>query len=473
MMRGVSADPEARLSNQPTPILSRAAQLLSVDGIGSRRDYALTLGTEFGVLASSLIVLRLAASYWGADAFGEYVLARRTITTLSLATSLSTALAVTRYIAAAGRRSARYEQRAYLLGGILIVSVSCAITLSLFTLFAKPVTAALFGAADLVPLSRSVALAIVGLVLHGVAYGTLRGLLSMRRANALQFVNLGAIPLACFSWPGLSPSSLIRLLGLSWCLTSIAALLLVTRRPKGQPVGGNYTMPAARELLVYGTLRLPAEVALGALFGLPVTLAAHFGGVVEAGQVGVAVSILSSVGAVFAPLGNIILPSLSGVVNSSGRTRVRVAMGRLLVICLAVTALLVGALEALARPVVLLIGGPGLAPAVPFVRVVLLGAVPYVVYVVLRNVLDALHVRPLNAKNLAGGLLTFLVAAASTGSASSIPVCLVLGMVVLGCLSMWDAHSVLHGDLRLRRRADITGLAQTSADPESMRAEGD
>jgi O-antigen/teichoic acid export membrane protein len=412
-------------------------------GIGRGRDYVLTFGTEFAVLSSSLLVLRLAATYWGPAGFGEFVLARRTINLVALPVLLGLGLAVTRYMAAAGSGAARCCGRAYALGATAIVAVTSAVALALFNIFARPLAVVLFSGAAYVGLVRSVSIAIVGAALHSVAYGVYRGRLEMGKANLLQFVNLALAPLLSLATPGRSPAAVVMTIGALWCAGAIVALVYALWDRSSTRLTLGDLKESGRELLFYGAPRFPGEIALGALFALPVTVAAHLGGMIAAAKIGVAVSILSMIGSVFSPVGHILLPTVTCAARGEGLAQIRVAIKHLLGLFLAATTVFVIAIEFVASPLLRIAIGQDFVMAAPIVRIVVVAAIPYIAYIVLRNVLDALHLRPLNAKNLLVALAVFAVLAYLSASVTGVALALGASILTLGLLSTWDARRLL------------------------------
>jgi O-antigen/teichoic acid export membrane protein len=109
------------------------------------------------------------------------------------------------------------------------------------------------------------------------------------------------------------------------------------------------------------------------------------------------------------------------------------------------TAVFVLVVEFLAPFILRVLIGADFTAAVPAVRIVLLAAPAYVVYIVLRNVLDALHIRPLNAKNLGLAVLLFAFISFAWGSAAAVPWAVLASVLLLGALSARDAHVCLGG----------------------------
>lgn len=422
--------------------------LVSLARLGRTRDYTLTFVTEFATLGCSLAALKLAAVAWGAAGFGEYVLARRTLSLLQLPILCGMSVAVTRYVARARSGAVPGAERRYFTAGLLASVTSVGFALLALNAVPGPVAALLLGSSSYSSMVRALSLAIAGLGLHGVAYGFLRGRLSMIRANALQALNLGIIPVGALAAARWGVVAVVTVTGLAWCVVSgVAAGLILRRTPCAKGARGGIR-GAVRELVGYGLPRVPGEFALGALFTLPVTVAVHYRGVTMAGFIGLAVALVTMMGSLFAPLGQILLPAVTARAARGDRHGIEGDAWRVTGLCLVIAAAGAVAVEGLAGWLIPRFFGREFWGSVPVIRIVTLGALPYVGYVVLRNVLDALHTAPLNAKNLIVALGLFLITALLAGSAEAVPVALTVALFGLGGLSAWDAHRLL-GSVRL------------------------
>lgn len=409
--------------------------------MASLRDYGITFAAEFVTLAAGLLVLRLAASNWGTVGFGEYVLVRRTLSLLQLPILCNMGIAISRYVAIAGVQAGRHTSATYLLAATAVAlgaSLACAAVL---LLLAGPVASLMFGSARFAPDIRVIAIALPGLVLHGVAYGYYRGRLQLLAANALQVLNLALMPLAAMAIPGASVRQAVLALAIAWNVVALAFMvlpLLAARAERRDGIGD-----AIAELLRFGAPRVPGEFALVALFSLPTVITAHLGGLEQAGFVGLGVSLLSMVGSMYAPLGQIVLPSVSAMAASGETGTLRRDVRRLWLASVTTGAAIVVVLAVGARLLVTLYVGAAFLPAVPVVRLVLLAGVPHITYVVLRNVLDALDPRPLNARNLVVALGVFVAVALAIGRPEAVGAALTAGVTVLGSLSFRDANRLL------------------------------
>ncbi len=406
------------------------------------RDHLVTLATELLVMSASLVVLKLAAAYTDAAGFGEFVLARRMIGLVQLPALCGIGLALTRSVAMGIERRGPGSQWGYFDAALLITSATGGVAAALLLLAARPFALLTMGGAEYAPLARAIAPGVLGLVLHGVAYGLLRGRQTMIPANVVQAVNLGLIPLVVFGVGGLAIPTLILCIG-SGQLFVAAAVLLWLRLKGPRPALGSTIRGDAAELLRYGAPRVPGEFVLGALSALPVTAAAHYAGPAEAGRVGLGLSLLSLIGSLFAPLGQVMLPAISARIAAGRIDGLGRVVWGLTLVCAGLTALGAVGLELLAPWLLPAVFGPGFAQAVTPVRIIVLGAVPYVIYIVLRNVLDAIHAAPLNAGNLAVALAVLGLVILARPGASTVPYGVLAAMTVLGLLTVWRTRRAL------------------------------
>jgi O-antigen/teichoic acid export membrane protein len=414
---------------------------------GGLGDYAVTFATEGLTLVLGLAVFKLAAVYWGPSGFGEYVLARRGVGLIYLPVSCGMGLAVTRFVAAMSTGGS--SPWAVLRAGSAIVAIATAGALALLNLAPELSGRLLFGEDGHAGLIRAVSLASTGMVMHGLAYAFFRGRSRLMSANALQLVNLGIVPVLVFARPGVAVELVVAALGVVWILTALTALTV--SRLRDQPAAGPVADPnLMRDMAKYGLPRVPGELALSALFALPAVMVAHAAGVVPAGHLSFSISILTMIGSVFAPIGVIVLPSLSAAIAGGKSAALWTDAKRMVLACVAGAMAMILVIEWLAPTLVTVGLGPEFAGAVSVVRVVAPAGIPFVVYVVLRNMLDAAAVQPHNARNLVLAVVTLLVIGFALGSPASIPGALVAALVLLGSLTLRDTRRVL---MEVTRRA--------------------
>jgi O-antigen/teichoic acid export membrane protein len=196
-------------------------------------------------------------------------------------------------------------------------------------------------------------------------------------------------------------------------------------------------------LLRFGLPRVPGEFALVGLFAIPTLLAVRSQGVVAAGQFSAALSILTTASGAFAPVGLVILPRASAQVATGDMAGLRRLVLKILGlgILLATIGVVVG--ELLIPPFVTWYFGAAFVPAIPIFRTVLLGAVPYAVYILMRSILDALDVKAVNSRNLIITLGVVVILCLVNRSITWTSWSIVASLLLLGLLTLRDTFTRL------------------------------
>jgi O-antigen/teichoic acid export membrane protein len=412
-----------------------------------RKVYLGTIITEFLTMCGQLISYKLAAAYLGKDGFSEYALAKRTISLLLPVALLGLAVAIPRYVAFSGAEALRKDRNSYFAAGMVILAVSLAASLGLLNVFKHAAAYLFFGSSSYSYLIAPMSIMVAGLGLHAVCYGYFRGRLEMARANAFQFFNLGLMPLGVFPLFGKSAPELFTALGVSMAAVSLVFGLGGIR----MDASGGDIFREIKELLKYGLGRVPADILQLALLTGPALIAAHLQGVQVAGLVAFSTSILTMIGSLFVPVGAVLLPEASQMM---GRGDVLGLRRRVLQVSKAVVLLVAAltvAVELFAADGLRLCLGNSFTGGAGIVRIVVLAAVPYSIYVGLKTVLDAGSTKAINSRNALLAFLLFLGASASV-YIGLFPAAYILGffvasLYVLGGLTLLEVREMCGGRL--------------------------
>ena len=430
-----------------------------------RSQLTWTLITELVVMAAGILVLKLAAQFLGAVGFGEYTLTRRAIALLYLPLVLGLGIAAPRYIAIATAGALPgYSARSFAVATLTAGLLPALIVIVLMNLSPGGASAVLFGSTSMSFLVPAATIALAGLTMHSMTYAILRGRGDMNLANGLQLVNNGIVPVTAFMFVPHYAPTVLTATGVTWMLTSVAALVGIMTRDRTKEITERPLGDHLRILLRFGVPRVPGEFALVGLFALPALIALRTQGVVAAGQFSAGMSLLSLVAGVFGPVGLVMLPRASAQAASGDLHGLRRIVLKMLAagIVLAIAAVAIG--EILIPPFVRWYFGKDFIPAIPVFRMCLLGAIPYVIYVLLRNILDALDVRAVNSRNLLITLALLLILCAVRTDIMSMATSLLIALTLLGVLSLWETQA------RLGRRALTAHVSDSPSIPLTVPA---
>lgn len=406
-----------------------------------RIQLAWTLLTEFIVTLSGVLILKLAASMLGPVGFGEYALGRRVVGLLYLPLIMGLGIAAPRYIAIARTAVLKEYAESSFAFATLTAGLLPALVVVLILNVAPAMTSQLiFGSPDLTHMIAPASVALAGITLHSMVYAIHRGRSEMGFANALQLVNLGLVPLGAFIFGQRTAAGVLGTTGISWLVFAGAALVHVIYLERNNWHGSVSVRQHLRILLRFGLPRVPGEFALVGLFALPSLIAVRTQGVVIAGQLSAAMSLLTIASGSFAPVGLVILPRASAQAASGDIAGVRQLVLRILVggTMLSIAGVVLG--EVLIPPFIRWYFGAAFITAIPVFRTCLLGAIPYVVYVLMRNILDALDVRPINTRNLVISLALLVVLCFIRSGIMWMAWSLVASLTLLGILTLREVY---------------------------------
>lgn len=372
-----------------------------------KKDLLLTFFTESIVLISGLLVYKFAANLVGKDAFSQYALCRRTVSLILPALTMGLTVGIPRYIAYASSNS-RYQHRDnYFLAGISILFTSVLIFTGILNIFKSSFALLLFANAEYDNFIFPVSLMLIGLTLHAACYSYYRGRLFMVRANILQLLNSGVIPLIVFIFqPDII--SVLSVTGLCWIVTSATALLLVFRNLEWHNTKS--LISCAKELFTYGIQRVPGDFGMAALISLPAIITAHISGIKEAGYVAFGTTILNMTGAIFAPLGLVFLPKASQLIAGKNMSKLKDYIRKLALLTFLLTLAGLVSFEIFANVIIKIYLGETFGELVLVARIIMSGCLAYTFYVSMRSILDAFYVKSVNTINILVSLTIMLTA---------------------------------------------------------------
>lgn len=408
-------------------------------------------------MASGFFLLKVVASTLGPAGFGEYALSRRATGLLYLPLVMGLGIAAPRYIAIArAGAQAGYSAGRFALATLAVGLLPAAALALVLVVVPEASARLLFGSAALAPLVPATSVSLAGIAVHSIVYAVYRERSEMGPANTLQAINLGIVPLAVFGMADSSAAAVLTATGAIWLTTGMLGVmhLLLRARSESPPdvsIGGHAWL-----LLRFGLPRVPGEFALVGLFAIPTLIAVRAHGVVEAGQLSAAMSLLTIVSGAFAPVGLILLPRVSAQAATGDIDGVRQLVMRILGggVLLAGAGVVVGEI---AIPLFIRwYFGPDFLAATAVFRACLLGAVPFAIYVLLRNVLDALDVKAVNSRNLVVSLAILVVLCLIRRDLLWMSLSLVASLAVLAALSLRDASVRLRAPLPSRAAATVS-----------------
>jgi O-antigen/teichoic acid export membrane protein len=433
-----------------------------------RFNYATTFLAEGLVIGSYLLAFKLIAAYAGTQGFGEYSLSRRTLSLLMPLVVLGADLGIARYVSYAEEEKSG-KSPGYAAASLILLAAGVAAVSVVLLVAAGFWSQVFFGSERYASLVLALPVLLGGGGLHAVAYGYLRGLHRIQAANVLMAVNMGLVPLAAIVLFHTSVAWILYAMGIGWTIASGLALVRLRFNFTG-------IKERLREMTRFGIPRMPGDFFSLLLFAMPGILIAQAADIRVAGIVAFGVAAVSMIGSGLTPVSFLLLPAAARLLAAGKVRQLRTEVIEVVGLTLAGTLIVVVLLEVFAGPIVNIYLGPSFSSGVNILRLTLIGALPWAAYVTLRSVIDAHHVRPINARNLAISFLFALVLAFAfrrvADPTTGAVLAFVLGLWVLAGLTMLEVNRIamIYAGPRDRSARGLARIAMMAALPVAILA---
>ena len=357
-------------------------------------NYIVTFFVEFLVLLLGFLVFRMASEKLAGVGFSEFTLARRNISFLQPLLMLGLGVAVPRYM------SINKERDSYL-PSALMVMMGIGILFLLGLVSSRNVISILFfGNTEYNFLIFPLALLLVTYGFHSVIYGYLRGKGELYLANVFQLINIGIVPVLTMFFAQ-EVESYMYFNALTIAIVSIVFSVFIFLKNQIK-FNRSLLKEDSLELLGYGMPRIFGDFALLALLTIPAYVVLYLQHNLSAGgDIAYAITLFNLVGAAFGPISLVLLPEISKFLAESRIDLISKRFYFFVFSSLLLTAAGYLFFILFHESILNLLLGKNYRHAIfEIARIILMGSFGYVIYIVLRSFLDAIHVKAKNSVNI-------------------------------------------------------------------------
>ena len=370
------------------------------------KNYVITFGTEIIILFLSFVIFRVANERMTDVAFSEYALSRRNISFLQPLLMIGLGVAVPRYVSIHPKRDS------FLPASLILMAIVSFLFLIGMTLGSHFFSMLFFGHLSYQTYILPLCLLLIGYGFHAILYGYLRGKKEVYFSNLIQLVNIGFLPISVL----LFTQNVQLLLWLNGLFLLVSCVIFGLTIFIQRQINMDYQslLEDAKLMLKFGLPRILGDFALLAMLTIPTYIVLSLQkNVLTGGDVAYSITLLNLVGAAFGPLSLVLLPEIGGFLAEK---RIDLIKKRFYVFVLSSFILtVIGYLafyffhEFILN---LLLGKDHRNEIFDIAQIVLLGSFGYVLYIILRSFLDAIHVKAKNATNLLISLAIYIALAA-------------------------------------------------------------
>ncbi len=368
------------------------------------KDIVMTTITSLITIISMIFIMRFLAKGLGPEEFGAYSLARRIISNIAPLATLSVGIALARYIAMTNENKLRSS---YVVSSIISVGTALVLLLIIAVSVSKQLSYLIFHSNEYLNLYYASFFFLSGYSIFFITYSSFRGMQKFSAANSLQLCLMAIIPLiVSYNFVYKKSSSLIVfLMGIAFYLSLIPLVLIImkTKLPRLSDIRSS-----TKTLLNYSLPRVPGGFALAGLLTLGPLLAGYIGGLKEAGFFVVGQSVFRIMESAIVGFGLVALPKVSQLLAADKVEFLKSKIEDILIMIFQLGLFVTIHTFIWSKEIVLVWLGSEYINAVPIMKIIILSLGPYLGYVVLRSIVDAVEVRAINTFNL---FLSLVIAA--------------------------------------------------------------
>jgi O-antigen/teichoic acid export membrane protein len=367
-------------------------------------DVLLTGVTQVLILLANLFMVSLVSNWMGLVALGEYLLLKRVSAWLLTATQLGLGVALPREIAHACEDT-KVRAKQYF-AAALVVLVPLLAVVSMVALLASKTVAQLCFGSPKIDLVYALVLLLTGSCLQTIVFAYYRGLQRMRLANFVQLGGLVAVPLLAFAAErsSHSPALLIEATGIGMAVISIVWAVPIIFKSRNFR---SHFVPDAGRLLGYGVVRVPGDIACGALLTLGPVMVSHYTSMEQLSYMLLGVTCLSMASLAFWPVVMLLLAKVSNLLGAGRSEDVKEYVQHLRSAVIQLSALVMTQAFIFVGPLARWWLGASYLPGLPVICIIMFAIPGFMYYYTMRSVLDAASTTPYNTRNVMLALAIF------------------------------------------------------------------
>ena len=399
------------------------------------RDMVYTTATSIFTIIFLVLTVKFLANGLGAEEFGAYSLARRILSLIEPISTVCIAFSLTRYTAIS---KVEHYGRDYLLPGTLLVFSSCLLIITVGLLFQHQLSSLIFGDNSHNNLFLAVLFLIVAYSMYLVIYSYYRGLGSMQTANFWQIMLIGFGPfLIALQFARYQNAELIIFLMAT--LLAIAMIPLL-REVSFSKLKDTFSVrnKEVRHLLEYGIPRVPGIFAYNAIFAIGPFLSASSGNLKGSGFIMLGQVILRIIEGGMEAFSRVAFPRIAQLYNEHGKQQIANKVTDFVAMIIHFGLFFSVQVFVWSNELILFWLGVEYEEAGQYVRIISLGILPYLAFICLRNIVDAIEVKAVITKYLLVALIVTsvisVVGVQSTHPTLVLSIAFMLGVCSMGIL---------------------------------------
>jgi O-antigen/teichoic acid export membrane protein len=397
-----------------------------------KKDYIYTTITQFIVLATLLLSYQLISAKFGEDIFYQFSIIKRDLIFIMAVLGLGLYTSLVKHTAS----SCEKYYKSYLSSLYLF---SC-IYMFVFYIFIYIFDNEILVFFNLQGLSfrylYPMLITFTGMMLHNVIYGYLRGRVLVKYVNFYDILSKAAAPIFSI----IASSSLVDFFiihGVYQILLSFVVFMISIKNNIFYGFKTHYIN--IKMLISFGFKRVASDLGINILLVAPLFLAND-----NIGITAFLLMIVSSIGYIFTPLGNVILPRISLAIKEGSYAKLYHLVRLILLYVLILSSSIVISFIFFAEQFIPLFVQNISVQLLETSNYMLVSAIPYVLFLVSKNIIDSVTNKAINSYNIVFTIIIFLIGYKFLEFIdNTVAISFLISMLFLSMLSIISVHRLM------------------------------
>lgn len=412
------------------------------------KDILITFSGQVLVLLSNFLINKLVAIYVGVDQFGIFNIAKRSAVLIGFIILLELGISVPRYFSLYFKNNPRKAYEYYQLGLYLLLAM---IGFSSILLFfnQKIVAVYIFGGAEFSNFVIPLLVYSIGIAINTFVFSAYRGAEYFYTYTMIQLLTQATNVLVIYIARSQGISAILLSWGISNILLSLLFLVLFSRlNSEFRSLRISHLSLKLKELLIYGIPRIPGEIIQFSYYLAPLMIINRKFGETFTGYFSASTGILQAFLPLFSYVGIVLLPKVSKALMSKKMQLVKKQVRYLSFVYMAFSLLIVLVGITFSKQIMLLLYSNEYTKHIVLANILLITLIPRAQFLLLRNPIDAISVKPINTVSLGISFLIMLSIMFFSKNIFLIAWSFVISDIILAVISIFSWNLLVNRKIR-------------------------
>ncbi|MEK3738270.1 hypothetical protein BSK61_27080 [Paenibacillus odorifer] len=399
------------------------------------------------IVILNLIITKIVSTHFSLDDFGVFNVAKRFAALFAFMVLMGLGISIPKYISFEVASNSNAEAYKYWKASLYILTIGIIITSMTCVIYKEKISEIVFGDTQYSYMVVPIILNAVGTCLSSLLFAYYRGYNRILIFNILQITyNVVLFILAIFLKNSLN---LMMWWGLIWIFISLVFIVYI--QIKYRYINEGYKeffwgKGYIKKLLVFGFPRIFGEFALFGYFLVPLIIFTNKYSITLAGQLSVSINFFQLATTFFGVIGYVLLPYVSEKIAKKQYGLIKKQIKKIAILYFSLSVIIVAFIFFFTKQITILFFNTSYITSVIDTKITLFGIIPYVIYLLLRNPLDAISDIPINTINLIISFAILCGVVYYSNNVHAMGLGIIISSTILGVLS-YISWNILFGKI--------------------------